>query len=546
MIINRIYGEHLHRIAIGISLFAILLLVSIAGAVPYAYIANTGSDNVSVSGISFTGPTPTNGTILAQNFVYINTTVSNASTAFIDWNRSLVGWWRFNSETGENSTFFRDWSTWENNATCSGINCPASTSGKFGNALRFDGVNDYVDTGNAPGLNITGNITIEAWVKPERLETAHIVKKATRDSTDGYELSLSESTGKAYFRVNQKTSHNTYKLFSNSSYPLDGNTWVHLVGVYNRDQVQIYFNGNLENSMSGPTNILSNTDNLKIGGPDLSRYFKGTIDEVRIWDRALSPEEIKASYDAGIYRLYSNFTNLANGVYNYRTYAQNLQGNVNQTEKMTLHVNLGLENTPISPVIKIMPLGDSITSSDSSYRNRLWDLLANNSINVDFVGSLSSGYETLPDKDHEGHKGWKIDKISARVEDWLSIYRPDIVLLHIGTNDISHNYNLETAPDRLGTLIDKIAVKSPKTKVIVASIIPRKTDNNATIAYNNAIRGVVTNRQSQGKNVYFADIYNEAGINTDTDLSNEVHPNIKGSNKMADVWFKQLKIVLSQ
>jgi lysophospholipase L1-like esterase len=539
MIINRTHGLHLQRIAIGISLFAILIPGSIAGAVPY--IANTGSDNVSVFGISFSDPTPTNGAILSQNYAFINTTVLNASTAFIDWNRSLVGWWRFNTENSENTTFFRDWSSWKNNATCLVTNCPASTSGKFGNALHFDGVNDYVDTGNASSLNITGNITIEAWVKPERLETAHIVKKATRDSTDGYELSLSESTGKAYFRVNQKTSHNTYKIFSNSSYPLDGNTWVHLVGLYNRDQVQIYFNGNLENSMSGPTNIVSNTDNLKIGGPDLSRYFKGTIDEVRIWNRALSPEEIKASYDAGIYRLHNNFTNLANGVYNYMAYSQNLQGNVNQTEEMTVYVESGLKKT-----IKIMPLGDSITSANSSYRNHLWDLLANNSINVDFVGSLSSGYKTLPDKDHEGHKGWKINKISAYVEDWISIYTPDIVLLHIGTNDISHNYNLETAPDRLGTLIDKIVVKSPKTKVIVASIIPRKTDNNATIAYNNAIRGVVTNRQIQGKNVYFADIYNEAGINTDTDLLNEVHPNIKGSNKMADVWFKQLMIILSQ
>jgi len=277
MIINRTYGVHLHRIAIGITMSAILLLVSIAGAVPNAHIAGS-----SASGISFTDPTPINGTILAKDYAYINTTVSNASTALLDWNRSLVGWWRFNIESGESSTFFRDWSTWENNAACSGINCPASTSGKFGKALSFDGVNDYLDAGNAPSLNITGNLTIEAWVKPERLETTHIVKKASRDLTDGYELSLSESTGKAYFRVNQKTSHNTYKLFSKSSYPLDGNTWVHLVGVYNRDQVQIYFNGNLENSMSGPANILTNTDNLKIGGPDLSRYFKGTIDEVRI------------------------------------------------------------------------------------------------------------------------------------------------------------------------------------------------------------------------------------------------------------------------
>lgn len=198
-----------------------------------------------------------------------------------------------------------------------------------------------------------------------------------------------------------------------------------------------------------------------------------------------------------------------------------------------------------APVIKIMPLGDSITSSSNSYRNRLWYLLADKGINADFVGSLSKGYQILPDKDHEGHGGWRIDQISVRVEKWLSKYTPDIVLLHIGTNDISQNYYLETAPDRFGALLDRITSKS-SARVIAASIIPRRTDNNATIAYNNAIRSVVYDRQSQGKNIYFVDLFNEAGIDPRKDLSDRVHPNIRGSNKIADAWFRQIEIVLSQ
>ena len=75
---------------------------------------------------------------------------------------------------------------------------------------------------------------------------------------------------------------------------------------------------------------------LIIGNDGWGNVFNGKIDEVRIHRRALSPEEIKASYDAGIYRLYRNFTDLAVGSYNYQAYAQNLQGNVNQTEKRTL------------------------------------------------------------------------------------------------------------------------------------------------------------------------------------------------------------------
>ncbi|MCK5488304.1 MAG: LamG domain-containing protein, partial [Desulfobacterales bacterium] len=95
--------------------------------------------------ISFTDPTPANGTTQASSYAYINTTISDSSstTAFIDWNRSLAGWWRFNNEIGETSSYFKDWSTWVNDGACSGTACPVSTPGRFGTALNFDGSNDY-------------------------------------------------------------------------------------------------------------------------------------------------------------------------------------------------------------------------------------------------------------------------------------------------------------------------------------------------------------------------------------------------------------------
>ncbi|VVB94670.1 Concanavalin A-like lectin/glucanases superfamily protein [uncultured archaeon] len=80
------------------------------------------------------------------------------------------------------------------------------------------------------------------------------------------------------------------------------------------------------------------SSNVRIGALPFANtgYFNGKIDEVRIYNRVLGPEEIKASYNAGINRLYHNFTNLPDGVYSYRAYAQNLMGNVNQTETRTL------------------------------------------------------------------------------------------------------------------------------------------------------------------------------------------------------------------
>ncbi len=271
------------------------------GGGQYTYGENITVTAKQVDGYTFRNWSEGDGQVsTSASYKFIVTGNRNLIAVYTQDTNSLAGWWRFDNESGENSTFFRDWSNHGNNATCILTSCPTTKSGKFGNALYFDGSDDYINAGRGSSLDLTGNITVEAWVKPGRLEVAYLVKKASRDSTDGYELSLSKATGKAYFRVNQKTSGDTYKLFSNSSYPVDGNTWVHLAGVYNGSHVQIYFNGKLENSMSGPANISSNNDNLKIGGTDDSRYFKGTIDEVIIWNRALSPEEINASYNSGV------------------------------------------------------------------------------------------------------------------------------------------------------------------------------------------------------------------------------------------------------
>jgi hypothetical protein len=120
------------------------------------------------------------------------------------------------------------------------------------------------------------------------------------------------------------------------------NTWVHAAGIYDINDVgkelKIYINGELKGSTSLAGGMGESSSGVHIGALPFANigYFNGKIDEVRIHNRALSPEEIKASYNAGINRLYHNFTNLSEGVYSYRAYAQNSLGNLNQTETRTL------------------------------------------------------------------------------------------------------------------------------------------------------------------------------------------------------------------
>ncbi|GHF39744.1 hypothetical protein GCM10010218_21320 [Streptomyces mashuensis] len=186
----------------------------------------------------------------------------------------------------------------------------------------------------------------------------------------------------------------------------------------------------------------------------------------------------------------------------------------------------------------MMPLGDSITegtgsSTGSSYRAALWDRLTGHADRLDFVGSMKSG--RLPDTDHEGHYGWKIGGLSANIDTWLPPARPNVVLLHIGTNDVHDDYRTATAPARLGALVDRITSAAPDMTVLVASLVP---SNDAPTqkrieAFNATVPGLVAERRAKGRHVGYVGM----GAVTPQDISDDLHPNDRGYAKMADAFY---------
>jgi lysophospholipase L1-like esterase len=194
--------------------------------------------------------------------------------------------------------------------------------------------------------------------------------------------------------------------------------------------------------------------------------------------------------------------------------------------------------------VKVMPMGDSITwgqgsSTNSGYRGPLWLRLRNEAgYAPDFVGTQSSG--TIGDANNEGHRGWQIDQLQANATTWITTYQPDVVLLHIGTNDMYRNYQVATAPDRLSSLIDQILAARPGIHVLVAKIVPStNTDAQARInAYNAKIPAIVA---AKGDHVRLVDTTNLAS----TDLVDQVHPNDAGYAKMSDRWYPVLTGVLA-
>ncbi|MBU4457072.1 MAG: hypothetical protein KKA65_06240, partial [Nanoarchaeota archaeon] len=312
--------------------------------------------------ISFHSSSEANNTRKASynNFAYINTTISDVSnnySAFIDWNRSLVGWWRFEEN-------YNDSSTWDNQGTCSGTQCPNLTTGMRGKAYKFDGVDDYVEVPYDDTLNITSEITISAWIyRSSDKSSAKIVEKV-----NAYSLIMS-GTG-TYFQL---TIYNTSGSAMNTwtAIPYNVNQWYHVVGIYNRSNICIYVDGLLSKCEYKPNGIQSSTANVYLGGT--SSYFNGSIDEVMVWDRALSPEEINASYNAGIWKLYHNFTDLdLGGTYTYKAYVVDQAGNLNNTEQRTIIIN----NAPTqeTPILS-STFGTNLTSENLTvYPQSLADL----------------------------------------------------------------------------------------------------------------------------------------------------------------------------
>ncbi|WP_010232499.1 LamG domain-containing protein, partial [Gillisia marina] len=167
-------------------------------------------------------------------------------------------------------------------------------TGVLEQGVRFNGTNQFATAVDATSLDLTTAITIATWLRPEKRATQYLVKKADKHSIDGYELSMS-SGGTVYFRFNQRTAGNSYRLDSQASYPTNGTTWMHVAVSYDGSTIRLYINGVEDNTkvLSSPPAISINTLALTFGAGDGGyRGFQGAMDDTRIYNTALSTTEI--------------------------------------------------------------------------------------------------------------------------------------------------------------------------------------------------------------------------------------------------------------
>ncbi len=208
---------------------------------------------------------------------------------------------------------------------------------------------------------------------------------------------------------------------------------------------------------------------------------------------------------------------------------------------------------------KILPLGDSITygvndEGNAGYRGPLFASAVAAGQKITFTGSLSNGPNTVSGqtfpRNNEGHSGWGISEVTPYSNGNAGIATvipnpslssgsggmPNIVLLHIGTND-SGSFSATQMTSDLKGLLDKIVTNAPDALLVVAQIIPLGYGTNDVIkAYNQAIPGLVQQLVTDNKHVVLVDMY--TGFAPSTMLgSDSIHPNTTGYKFMADHWY---------
>ncbi len=207
--------------------------------------------------------------------------------------------WKLDENTGTTA------SDSSGNANTGIIYGPVWTTGKYGSALRFDGLNDYVGIPNSASMAGYPQATIEAWVYLTSAPSARapIYSETTSSSTFRRIMLYVLPSGKIeldFRNSNADPAGSVSAVISNTA--IDLNKWYHVAGIFNSvtGVHQIYINGNIDINANIPTSALgtSSTKGIEIGhlqGTGTG-YFNGIIDEVKIFNRPLNAGEIASEY----------------------------------------------------------------------------------------------------------------------------------------------------------------------------------------------------------------------------------------------------------
>jgi len=321
--------------------------------------------------VDFIDNTRANNTFTGDNHSFVNVSSSDLTdhSVFVDFNKSLVGWWRF--EDSDGGTTANDTSSFGNDGTltnfgCTDLNCNLTggtgstgsgwtSAGRRGKGLVFDGENDFIniDAVLTNNLATTTAGTWTAWIKPSNAAASGFESFITFGDTNVNEylvfgVRTDPSNVLRFQAFDAGTEQWTLDV---DTAPFSDDTWTFIAVAHDGVEAVLYVDGVevaqtfvVSTDKTAWFNALTELDNGRIGsfntnGAGEASHFNGTLDEVKVWNRALSALEVNSSFNAGKYQFEANFTGLIDGNYSYDALVVDSAGNINITANRTVVID---------------------------------------------------------------------------------------------------------------------------------------------------------------------------------------------------------------
>jgi len=265
----------------------------------------------------------------------------------------------FNNDffAGENENHVYDWSGNGNNGTVNGVEYNSS-GGKFYGAYEFNGSDNKITIGDSNNLDLVSEGSIEFWMKVRNVAGSkdRVIMKGNSWG-GGFPYSIYLGSG---VRVYVWLENSDTEVMS--SVDLNYNEWYHIVATWNSSDTRLYINGSLDNSGGAPVSMFSNDQDLEIGGKTIDwgseGPFNGTLDDLALYNRALTPSEVSEHYNSDFENITGaewNVSYIEDGSHSWNCLAYDNETSNWSSVNYTLHIDL---QTP--------PSVNSITFSPSS------------------------------------------------------------------------------------------------------------------------------------------------------------------------------------
>ncbi|MBU3896763.1 MAG: LamG domain-containing protein, partial [Nanoarchaeota archaeon] len=371
--------------------------------------------NNSLNAIQYFNPSP--ATYSSDYIIYDNFTIRDIrgdipafynyiNDSLYDNSSGLVGYWKmdYNGDLYDHSGNSNDGTV---------IGATYTSSGKFGGAYDFDGTNaDYISVPDSSSLKGMSELTISLWAYKDISGIGHILIEKNGTGAD-YQI-YSHTDNKIRFAINADWANAGW-----SSQALDSGKWYHIVGVYDGTNVRVYVNNIVGTSVAktGTVGISAATVRIGCRESDCLYKFNGTIDEPKIFNRALSATEITRLYNSGKGNRF-----LAAGTYNITT---NTTGNTNYSS--TSDSDLFTVNKDIPVLI----MNNDTSNVNNSDMKGYWNLNGNtlDSSGNDNDGTIVNG--TTSTSLGKYGSAYSFDAVNDQIN------VSDSVTLDIGTSDFS-------------------------------------------------------------------------------------------------------------